>query len=332
MKRLDFSTQTDFSQFNPKNNWEKEIIQFWKEWKSPVPSITVQTSGSTGSPKTITLPKKNILASAKMTCEFFNLQKHDSALLCLPAQYIAAKMMLVRAEWAGLRLYCVEPKLSISIDQTIDFAAMTPAQCQKSLQSLEFINTLILGGSRVNEKLKSDLKNYSTQVFETYGMTETLSHIALKDLQKHNALFEPMNGIHIQQSQEGTLIIDAPQLTDKRIETNDLVTINKNGHFLVHGRTDNVVNSGGKKISVEPLEEKITQVLGRSVILYGKEDEILGERLILLIEGDEHIQLELLDSIGFSKHEKPKEIYFTDQFERSNSGKILRKESIKKYE
>ncbi len=331
MKLLDFSSEPDFSILNPANQWEKEIIDFWEEWKNAQSFIEVQTSGSTGKPKRIKLDKKAVKASAQATCEFFTLTQGKSALLCLPAKYIAGKMMLVRAEYAGLNLWLSEPNLSIECNKIIDFCAMTPSQCQSSLDNLAFIRTLILGGSAVSESLKRELKFSPTTIYETYGMTETISHIALKNMTKDEAFFHTLPGVSVSLNNEfSTLNIEAPRISKSIIQTHDIAALKNAQQFKILGRLDNVVNSGGVKIIVEPLEKRFQAALNRNVIITGIPDELLGQQLVLVVEGNEIAAIQSQFPMDLSKFEIPKKVYYLDTFERSENGKILRKDSLKK--
>ncbi len=330
MKLLDFSVKPDFYQLNSRNEWEKKILNFWNEWKNEKSYIVVQTSGSTGTPKRITVEKEAVRASAQATCEFFDLHNGMNALLCLPAKYIAGKMMLVRAEFAGLKLWITEPKLSIDLNRTIDFGAMTPSQCQSSLRSLTNIQTLILGGNSVSENLKMELNSFSTQVYETYGMTETISHIALKNISKNEEYFHTLPKVSVSLNpQNDTLNIDAPRISNEIIQTNDIAELKNEKQFKILGRIDNVVNSGGVKLVVEPLEKKIQERLQRNVLLYGEPDVLLGERLVMVVEGGEPIAVPSFAEIGLSKLETPKVVLYTHSFIRSENGKVRRKETIK---
>ena len=167
-----------------KASYNCDIGSFLKQWLDQSKTITLNTSGSTGVPKTITMQKQAMVNSAIATGVYFNLKPKQRALLCLPAHYIAGKMMLVRAIVLGLELDSIEPKsnLEIDINKQYQFTAMVPMQLEKNINKLNNIKTLIVGGAKVSSVLQSNLQTLKTAIFETYGMTETVSHIAVKQL------------------------------------------------------------------------------------------------------------------------------------------------------
>lgn len=332
MKFIDFQYVPNLNDLNPKIDWQNDIIQFWKEWKNEEDFIIVNTSGSTGNPKPIKLKKEAVRASARLTNTYFNLHKGMHALLCLPTLYIAGKMMLIRAELAGMKLWLIEPKLNIEIEQKIDFCAMTPSQCKQSLESVSLIKTLILGGEKVSDNLRQKLNSLTTEVYETYGMTETISHIGVRNLKVENSAFQTIGEVKVCQEKGGRLRIDAPHISEKPIITNDIAFVHENGEFELLGRADNVINSGGKKIHPELLEERLKSKLGMEGIFFGEKDAQLGERLVLIVEAGNNIQIADLQNIGFQKHEIPKYIYKTNKIEKTPNGKMDRQKNIKKIE
>lgn len=327
MKLLDFSNRI-FDELNPKEDWEAAIMDFLDEWNAPKDHIIAHTSGSTGQPKEILLPKSAMRLSARMTGEFFGLKKGDTALLCLPVNFIAGKMMLVRAMELELKIYLIKPSSVVDLSQSpvIDFVPMTPMQVEKSLESVSKIKTLLIGGAPLSENLKKRLLETSTKSYESYGMTETITHIALKEITKE--YFQTLKGVEIESDKEGRLVIQTPYFEDK-IHTNDIVEIKNNNSFKWLGRYDNVINSGGIKLFPEQIEKKIKPFLDGEFIITSVPDELLGEKLIMAVEGKEK---EISESVfsKLSKFEVPKEIRFLNQFPRTESGKLKRAE-IKKF-
>ena len=323
MKVLDFSTQK-FDTLNPEIPWEKEILDFWEEWISDSEFILSKTSGSTGIPKEIQLPKSAMKKSAQMTGEFFGLKKGNSALLCLPVNFIAGKMMLVRAIVLNLKLYVVEPKSHIEIREKIDFVPLTPMQVENSIRSLDNVKTLLIGGAPLSDGLRAKLWKISPQSYESYGMTETITHVALKEISEE--YFTTLKDVLIHKDKRDCLVIKTPYF-EEEIITNDIVELKNNTQFKWLGRIDNVINSGGIKLFPEQIEKKLKPFISEEFIIASLFDEKLGEKLILIIEGEKNSKYNS-ENFGQNskllKHEMPKEIYFVEKFPRTESGKIIR--------
>lgn len=307
----------------------KDVNHFVSQWLNGNDHMELQTSGSTGKPKSISVKKEWMKNSAKLTGKTFGLKEGDSVLLCMPMKFVAGKMMVVRALELGLDLKVVEPSSNPlkNIDETIDFAAMVPLQLENSLNDLDQVKTLIVGGGRVNLKLVEKLQNVSTQVYETYGMTETLTHVAIKPLNgpdKSN-IFSALDGIRFDLDSRECLVIHATALNPEPIITNDLVDLINENSFRWLGRYDNVINSGGVKIIPEVVEAKLASViLNRRFFITGVADESLGEKVVLVVEGKKiDISRDSLD-----KFEEPKEIYFIPKFVETESGKVNRGETL----
>jgi len=238
---------------------DSEIRAFLEEWGNEELSISVKTSGSTGKPKLIRLLKSDMIASAELTGEYFNLKNPQTALLCLPVKYIAGKMMLVRAMVLGLDLISVKPSSNPIIDcvQSISFAAMTPMQVNtvlnQSPDKLNLIEQLIIGGAPVNSILESKLQEVKTHCYSTYGMTESITHIAVKKIngKYKSKYFEALPNITFQPNKDDCLIIKTPHLSTSIITTSDIIKIIDKQTFKWIGRIDNVINSGGIKIHPE---------------------------------------------------------------------------------
>ena len=307
-----------------------DVNQFISEWYSTNIEMDLKTSGSTGKPKSISVKKDWMQNSAELTRKTFGLKKGDSALLCMPMKYVAGKMMVVRALELGLDLKVVEPSSNPlkNMDEIIDFAAMVPLQLENSLNDLDQVKTLIVGGGQVSPKLVEKLQIESTQVYETYGMTETLTHVAIKPLNGPNIsdLFRALDGIHFEKDDRGCLAIHASALNPVPIVTNDLVELIDENSFRWLGRFDNVINSGGVKIIPELVEAKLLSIIPNNrFFINGESDESLGEKVVLVVEGNV-IEISF-DSL--EKFEKPKEIYFISEFLETESGKIRRGETLK---
>ena len=345
--QLDFSKNINIESLFPENEFEEKVISFLQDWFSHSETVSVQTSGSTGIPKVFEIEKKRMLNSAKMTCDFLGLKEGDTALLCLPVQYISGKMMLVRAIERKLKVIISVPSSAPEISENVEFCAMTPLQVQNSLDKIHFIKNLIIGGAAVSEKLKSQISRElstinhqpSTNIYETYGMSETLSHIALKQISPvQENYFTILNDVEISVDERNCLKIFAPKLNPEILQTNDIVELmhfdsaqGDKKQFKFLGRFDNVINSGGVKIFAEELENLVKKHIDKDLVFLGKPDETLGEKLVLVVEGekDENLKSEILNLKFENKFHIPKEVLFLEKFPRAENGKVLRKEILK---
>ncbi len=322
--------------------FETRIGAFILEWLNGSTKIDVKTSGSTGTPKTIAIQKKQMVNSAIATGTFFNLKEGDTALLCLSAEYIAGKMMLVRAMVLGLAIDTIDPSaLPLALNsQTYDFCAMVPLQLQKVLQQLHQFKTLIVGGAPMLQSLLSVLKDSSTNVYATYGMTETVTHIALKQIsgvkdqqsQILNDVFIALPNVTYTQDERNCLIIDAPNVADNLVVTNDVVELLSNTSFKWLGRFDNIINSGGVKLNPEIIEQKLSKIITTRFFVAGVADDRLGQRLILIVEGNQNAKA-LLQKLNaestLSRFEFPKKVYTLPKFMETKTGKILRSANLR---
>jgi O-succinylbenzoic acid--CoA ligase len=305
--------------------FEKNIGKFLLEWLNIETFVLVHTSGSTGKPKQIVLQKNAMIASAKATGMFFNLQPKNTALLCLSADYIAGKMMLVRAITLGLHLDAVEPNSNPLEYKKYDFVAMVPMQVANSLEKLHLVETLLIGGTKVSYQLAESILKTNCQAFESYGMTETISHIAIKPIGAKE--FTVLPNINISLDERNCLVIEALELSKEKIITNDIVEILNETQFILKGRIDNVINSGGVKIFPEEIEEKLAKFISVRFFIASLPDEKLGEKVILVIEGNPFEMEKTLFS-ELSKYQNPKEIVFIENFVETETNKINRKKTL----
>lgn len=307
--------------------FEKEIGKFLLDWLNNESFIMVQTSGSTGIPKQIVLQKSAMIASAKATGLYFNLTPKSTSLLCLSANYIAGKMMLVRALTLGLHLDIIDPTSAPLSTKKYNFTAMVPLQVQKSLSKLHLVDIVLIGGTKVSYILSESILKTNCNAFESYGMTETISHIAIKKIGELS--FTVLPNVTISIDNRSCLVIEAVELSEEKVITNDIVEILNTTQFIFKGRIDNVINSGGIKIFPEEVEEILAKFISVPFFVASKPDEILGEKVILVLEAtpfsfDNSVFSEL------SKYQIPKEIVFLESFVRTETQKINRKKSLEK--
>jgi len=305
--------------------FQKSVGDFILDWFDKKSYIEMNTSGTTGTPKLIRVDKQAMVNSAIASGDFFDLEPGDKALHCLPTKYIAGKMMFVRSFILGLDIDFVAPSSHPMAQNDIkyDFVAMVPLQAQNSLSALKNVKKMIIGGAKINKTLEKDLSKLKTEVYETYGMTETITHIAAKKIGEE--AFSILPNIEISQDDRNCLVINAFKISDKPIVTNDLVELVGKNQFVFLGRIDNVINSGGIKLIPEKIEEKLSAKIDSRFFVTGKQDAVLGEKLVIVIEGEKQILDETIFD-GLDKYEKPKEVFYVSKFSETESGKIKRKE------
>lgn len=322
--------------------YEGKAGNFLLDWLNEKDYIDVKTSGSTGKPKKIRIKKAAMVNSALATGKFFDLPATTTALHCLPVDFIAGKMMLIRAMVLGWHLDLVPPKANPldRIFKVYEFCAMTPFQLDQSLSRLHLVQKLIVGGGAVSAHLKKLVQGIPTKIYETYGMTETVTHIAARHInpakQKQDPIpFSTLPNVSVSTDDRDCLVIKAPQLTEETIVTNDVVELLSSKTFIWKGRYDNIVNSGGVKLYPEEIEAKLDPIIGHRFFVTSLPDDALGEKLILMVESDfsegavNSLEREIKKSGLLGKYEIPKKIYFVEKFEETPNGKIHRINTLK---
>ena len=312
------------------------LEEFLAEWHNDSPTMLVHTSGSTGKPKPMYVEKRRMEASARITCQFLGLKPGDTALLCMSLDYIAGKMMVVRAQTWGLRLLSVAPSGHPldTVAEPVDFAAMVPMQVFNSLQvpeereKLKQIKHLIIGGGAIDEALAKELVGFPNNVWSTYGMTETLSHIALRRLNGLDASdwYTPFEGVTLSQIDEGCLVIDAPAVHDGPLVTNDIVELSEKG-FRILGRKDNVICSGGIKIQIEEVERLLKPHLSAPFMITKRADKKFGEQVVLLTESMDMDAVKDICQQVLPKYWQPRSYAHIDALPMTETGKPARKEA-----
>jgi O-succinylbenzoic acid--CoA ligase len=332
---------------DPINPFETSTLQFIAQWFARQDSFIQTTSGSTGAPKTIAIARHQMIASAMLTKQVLDLRKGDSALLCLDPAYIAGKMMLVRSFVTGMRIVAAnpvaDPFFALSPNTTIDFAALVPLQLTAilsgdSTNSLRTTRQVIVGGGEAGPDLEQQVQVLPTRVYATYGMTETISHVALRPLNGPQASewYKALPGIDIRQDERQCCVISWDLLAED-VVTNDIIEIRGRNSFRWLGRWDNVINSGGLKIIPEDLESRIAPVLAglglhMPFFVGAAPDQTLGQRIILALAGslEENTIKALWQAMqaSLARHEVPREIRLGESFEYTETGKIRRHESL----
>lgn len=303
-----------------------DYAEIEKEWNESE-FISFQTSGSTGTPKVITFTKEQVIRSAQRTATFFNLNKNAEVFCALPPIYVAGKMMALRAIINEWNLTWQTPSTRPKIQGDYDFAAFTSQQCVQimasNLESLNRVKHILLGGGPVSEQVLQFANNIESTIWEGYGMTETLTHVALRNVES-NAGFLPLEGVQINQGTSGNLIVEDAWLNLPALETTDVIEFLEEG-FVVKGRLDHVIISGGVKIFPEEIERSISDYINQPFYIGSVPDEILGRKIILYVEGSPDSSLQhKIEALNLGVR-KPREIVFDNQFNRTDSGKIIRK-------
>ncbi|MDD5861866.1 MAG: AMP-binding protein [Prevotella sp.] len=330
------------------------LEEFLAEWCSPSPTVLVHTSGSTGTPKPMYVEKQRMLNSARITCDFLGLKPGDTALLCMPLDFIAGKMVVVRAIERHLKLLYTHPTghpfsdnttytlydfskeephvVAISPKEASSFAALVPLQVYNSLSiptertRLEHIDQLIIGGGAIDGDLQRQLRDFPHSVWSTYGMTETLSHIALRRLNGPTAseYYQPFDSVKVSLNDDGCLVIDAPLVHDGPLVTNDRAEIIPGRGFRILGRKDNVIDSGGIKIQIEEVEKVLRPLLSAPYAITKAPDKKFGEQVVLLSEDPDTAALAAICRAHLPKYWQPKRIVHVEQIPMTKTGKIAR--------
>ena len=314
------------------------LEEFLAEWNNDSDYVHVQTSGSTGAPKPMLVEKRRMLNSARITCDFLGLREGDTALLCMSLDYIAGKMMVVRALERRLQLITVAPSGHPLADlspqlSVLSFAAMVPMQVYNALQvpaeceRLKQIRHLIIGGGAIDDALAAALKSFPHHVWSTYGMTETLSHIALRKLNGADAsdYYTPFPSVKVSLNDESCLVINAPEVCSERLVTNDIAELSE-GRFRILGRKDNVICSGGIKIQTEQVERQLRSHLPQPFLITKRPDEKFGEVVVLLTEGPVDEAHAVCERI-LPKYFQPKAYLHVDKIPLTETGKPARKQA-----
>ena len=310
------------------------VEEFIAEWHSDSAYVRVQTSGSTGAPKPMLVEKRRMQNSARITCDFLGLKAGDTALLCMSLDYIAGKMMVVRSLERRLRLLAVEPSGHplMALADRIDFAAMVPLQVWNTLQvpeeraRLEAIKHLIIGGGAIDEAMAVELRAFPNAVWSTYGMTETLSHIALRRLNGPEASewYTPFPSVSVSLTDEDCLVIDAPEVCAQRLVTNDIADLSADGRFRILGRKDNVICSGGIKIQAEEVERQLQPHLHEPFLISKRRDAKFGEIVVLLTEGAVDEARQICERI-LTQYHRPRAYVHIDHIPLTETGKPARR-------
>jgi O-succinylbenzoic acid--CoA ligase len=311
--------------------WERVFLEFMAQWLDDNESIEVQTSGSSGQPTKWKVQKSAMLASATLTVNYFNCKSGTTAFLSLPGNFIAGKMMLVRAMAFGWKLTAVKPSSSPfeGLQIPFDFAAFTPMQLallkHEEIHLLARFGVVIIGGAAISPSLRRRLSDECKNLYETYGMAETLSHVAVRKLTSEETPFQGLEGITFNVDGNDRLQINAPHIRLDFIQTNDVVELTGPRAFFYKGRYDRMINSGGVKLFAEVIERKLQSLLNVPFSISSVHDDVLGQKVVLYMESHDFIdQQELYRTLilHLDRFEVPKEIRLVDKLERTESGKI----------
>ncbi|WP_439883247.1 AMP-binding protein [Pontibacter sp. MBLB2868] len=337
----------------PLNGYETKTLEFCRNWLNGVQEFPIQTSGSTGIPKTIQLTRQQMEHSARRTIKLLGLQQGDCTLVCLNTEYIAGMMMLVRGFLAELQMIIVEPignpLTLVDRNEKIDFASFVPMQLHtilhelpEALPQLNGMKGILVGGAPVNPTLQRELQRIKAPVFHTYGMTETASHIALRRLNGLEAAeyYQVLDHIKVGLDKRGCLTIKGDVTNNELLVTNDIVELLTPKQFRWLGRIDNTINSGGVKVQVEKVELAVAEAFvelpdSPRFFIAAQPDEVLGEKVVLILEGNPlaaEVETQLLTKLKgmLRKFEVPREVYYSQAFSETATGKISRQRTMQK--
>ncbi len=337
----------------PLDGYETKTLEFCNKWLNGVQEFPMHTSGSTGLPKTISLTRAQLEASARRTIKLLHLKRGDHAFICLNTDYIAGMMMLVRGFLADLQMTIVEPignPLSlVSRDERIDFASFVPLQLHttlhdlpEALPQLNRMKGILVGGAPITPMQQRELQRITSPMYLTYGMTETASHIAVRRINGPDATdyYEVLNDIKIGIDKRGCLTIQGDITNKELLHTNDIVELLTPTRFRWIGRVDNTINTGGVKVQVEKVELAVAEALSdteesQRFFIAAQPDEVLGEKIVLILEGngktesDEAAFYQKLQR-SLKKFELPKQTYYVPAFTETATGKISRLNTLRK--
>ncbi|MCH7410515.1 AMP-binding protein [Belliella sp. DSM 111904] len=334
-------------QWHESDPYYAACLSFCQEWLNGKDFFFQLTSGSTGKPKSIQLGRSQMIASAQATSDFFNIKKSPRLLVCINTAMIGGKMMLVRGMLWDADIYITLPNARpfeanwLQLD--FDFVAMVPMQVAASLNNardlkwLCQIDKLIIGGASSSPELISQIQDHNIHAYQTYGMTETVSHIAVADLSKDDLIYHALPSVKIGVNASQCLWIEAPMALERHLQTNDIVTLETASSFRWLGRADFVINTGGVKVHPEILEAQIDKLVKEiygpiKYFVAGETDEKLGQRIVLIIEhaSDEKkeyiLRMQLKENL--EKYHVPKQIYAIEAFAYTDSTKINRQKTL----
>ncbi|GAB3957644.1 AMP-binding protein [Spirosoma harenae] len=345
---------------DPKTPYEAEALTFCIDWLSGQTVFMLHTSGSTGTPKPIRLTRSQMQASAQLTGQTLGLQTGDAALVCLNIRYVAGIMMLVRGLELGLPMTIIEPTSNplaqFEVDKTrFAFTAFVPLQLQTILETspdklpiLNRMRAILVGGAATSPVLEQALQIITAPVYATYGMTETVSHIALRQLngQTKTDSYTALNGVQLGTDERGCLHIISAATNFEPVQTNDVVDLQDDRHFRLLGRADNIINTGGVKLQPEPIESLISKELSNygfsyRILVVGLADEQFGQRVTAFVEASDSVdnrrfstawqavQKAVRERIG--PYAAPKDVFIVPTFVETATGKIDRRATAAAY-
>ncbi len=338
---FEFFTRVDRSKQRARTEWMVGLYQTVIALVLRRGGLRVTTSGTTGPPKAFTIPRNDLVNSARLTGTTFHLLPGDRVLHCLPEQFIAGKMMTVRGFALGLNMHFIDPQGGVlnklMVADRFKFVAMVPLQLHRAIQEdrarveAQF-ETILLGGGPVSQALIEDMADLKVQVYQSYGSTETVTHVALRRLNGPDGgdtPFAALGRCHFGRDPRSCLVVYTPHLSTKQHLTNDLAELLDDTHFRWQGRYDNVILSGGKKIFPEQLEARTAGVLPYPHYFTAVSDPVLGQAVMLVLETDRpqnEVLPEVLEQVMavLHPHEWPRRVQALSRIQRTESGKVIR--------
>ena len=307
---------------------ERIIAEISDNWRAGKP-LEAHTSGSTGTPKPITLSHELVRDSAWRSIRHFGLTADSHLHLCLSPDYIAGKMVIIRAleaccslSWEPAsshpRLNAPKPITLLSIVGT----QLPGLQQLKEHGNLPSIKHLLLGGAPLTAAQRTLALTLADEAWESYGMTETASHIALRHVD--DPWFYPLDSINLGTDDRGCLRIELPH--SEPLLTNDIIEFQPDTQgFRVLGRADNVIITGGLKVHPEQVEALLAPYFHGDIMLTSVPDPKWGQLLVLQTESTTiPTDWDTLVATLLPPHQRPRRIEQVPSLPRTSNGKLRR--------
>jgi O-succinylbenzoic acid--CoA ligase len=304
-----------------------------KRWNSRDSNFTFLTSGTSGSAKEILFSREQIEKSAWRTAQFFKWSDGMEVLHSLPMQYVAGRMNVLRALITKQSVWKMTPKVEMTSNdfyrlENIEWWTLTPPMLSSFLSIEQPVLTkakLLVGGAPVVQSLIDKAQGVGNEIWESYGAAETLTHIALRKLNGNDKSkgFKPLHGVSIKMTEQGMAIDDG--FLGNAVVTSDLGTWINDKEFIVEGRIDDIINSGGVKINPLEVEKIIHQHMKEAGFVKGSKDDRWGQIVTWVVKYDTIIPQDWQDWFISQPLLKPKLIVRVDVLPQNENGKWIRK-------
>lgn len=309
-----------------------DVNDFLRQWHDSSDYIVAHTSGSTGAPKEIRLLKADMRASARATNAYFGISGTSTLALPLSPDYIAGKMMIVRALEARCRLAILPVSNTIVLDEHVDLISVVPSQTFSLIDQSQLarkIGAVLIGGAAPSPGQLAGLRDAGYRAWVSYGMTETCSHVALRDVSiSDDSPYQAVPGVTFSLDDRGCLVVHCSHMSVGTLVTNDVCTLLSSTEFRWRGRADGVIVSGGIKIIPEEIEARLVPGMGAiPFYIAGRPHGKWGHVPVLVAEATEDMRGRIeaaVASAPLSAVERPRTIELHTSLPRTTSGKLRR--------